>query len=312
MQATDMNPSRHAAQDDYVISLEAFEGPLDLLLFLIRRAEVDIQDIPIAAITDQYLLVLQQVDDVDIEQAGEFLVMAASLIELKSRTLAPPVESEEEGGDGQNEPMADPRQELVRQLLTYQRIRTAGEDLDESREAFARRTRARIRPSDDVFQSEDEGLELDDLHLMDLVDSWERVAAAIDFDQLGSHMVSVDDAPIALYQEDLMDRLERRKGMPVVLQETFAGKTPAQRVGLFLAVLELVKTSRVNCLQEGWGEPITIELTTSSDSSEDEDLEVPDSTGPGAAQLPTESGPSTVPGADPSGSADRFEGGEAS
>ncbi len=312
MQAPDMTTSHHAAQDDYVISLEAFEGPLDLLLFLIRRAEVDIQDIPIAAITDQYLLVLQQVDDVDIEQAGEFLVMAASLIELKSRTLAPPVESDGEGDAGQDEPMADPRQELVRQLLTYQRIRTAGEDLDEARESFARRARARIRPSDDVFQSEDDGLELDDLHLMDLVESWERIAAAIDFDQLGSHMISVDDAPIALYQEDLIDRLERRKGMPVVLQETFAGKTPAQRVGLFLAVLELVKTSRVNCIQEGWGEPITIELTSASNSSEGEFVEVPDSTPPEAAQLPTVSDPATAQGEDPSGSGARSGDGEAS
>ena len=307
-----MTTSRREAQDDYVISLEAFEGPLDLLLFLIRRAEVDIQDIPIAAITDQYLLVLQQVDDVDIDQAGEFLVMAASLIELKSRTLAPPVESDGEEGADQDEPMADPRQELVRQLLTYQRIRTAGEDLDDAREAFARRARARIRPSDDVFESEEEGLELDDLHLMDLVESWERIAAAIDFDQLGSHLVSVDDAPIALYQEDLIDRLERRKGMPVVLQETFAGKTPAQRVGLFLAVLELVKTSRINCIQEGWGEPITIELTSALDSSEEEFVEVPDSTRPGAAQLPTVSDPSTAQGEDPSGSGARSEDGEAS
>ncbi len=313
MQATDMSTSRKAAQDDYVISLEAFEGPLDLLLFLIRRAEVDIQDIPIAAITDQYLLVLQQVDEVDIEQAGEFLVMAATLIELKSRTLSPPVETGEDGEGEEGEPMADPRQELVRQLLTYQRIRTAGEDLDEARVAFARRARARVRPSDDVFESEDDGLELDDLHLMDLVESWERIAQAIDFDQLGaSHLVSVDDAPIALYQEDLLDRLERRKGMPVVLQETFAGKTAAQRVGLFLAVLELVKTSRVNCAQEGWGEPITIELTTASDEMLEEPAEVPDSQPPGAAQPPTESGHATAPDEDLSGSADRSEDGEVS
>ncbi len=89
MYAPTMPPEPHAAQDDYVISLETFEGPLDLLLFLIRRAEVDVQDIPIAAITDQYLLILRQVDEVDIEQAGVFLVMAATLIELKSRSLAP-------------------------------------------------------------------------------------------------------------------------------------------------------------------------------------------------------------------------------
>ena len=86
-------------QEDYTVQLESFEGPLDLLLYLIRRAEVDIQNIPIAAITDQYLLVLRQVDSVDVELAGDFLVMAATLMELKSRTLAPvEVEGEDAGG----------------------------------------------------------------------------------------------------------------------------------------------------------------------------------------------------------------------
>ncbi len=77
-------------QDEYQVTLDSFCGPMDLLLFLIRRAEVDVHDIPIAAITDQYLAFLKEVDDVDIEEAGEFLVMAATLMEIKSRTLMPP------------------------------------------------------------------------------------------------------------------------------------------------------------------------------------------------------------------------------
>ena len=91
-------------QEDYTVQLESFEGPLDLLLYLIRRAEVDIQNIPIAAITDQYLLVLRQVDSVDVELAGDFLVMAATLMELKSRTLAP-VEVEELWSSGEHFPV---------------------------------------------------------------------------------------------------------------------------------------------------------------------------------------------------------------
>ena len=92
------------SQKDYRVTLEAFEGPLDLLLFLVRRAEVDLQDIPISEITDQYLDVLHHTrgDDVDIEQAGEFLVMAATLVEIKSRSLTPPETREggDEEGDG--------------------------------------------------------------------------------------------------------------------------------------------------------------------------------------------------------------------
>ena len=76
-------------QEDYRVTLHAFQGPMDLLLYLIRRVEVDITDIPVAEITDQYLGFLRQVQDIDVELAGEFLVMAATLIELKSRTLMP-------------------------------------------------------------------------------------------------------------------------------------------------------------------------------------------------------------------------------
>ena len=310
-----MPPEPHAAQDDYVISLEAFEGPLDLLLFLIRRAEVDIQDIPIAKITDQYLLILRQVDEVDIEQAGEFLVMAASLIELKSRTLAPVEASEEEETTDAADDFNDPKQDLIRQLLSYQRIRTAGEALDDRRAAAAMRLRVRVRPSDEALKL-DEGMELEDVHLMDLVDAWEHVAAAIDFDRLGAHHVSVDDAPIALYQTDLVDRLTRRSGRPLILQEAFAGKTASQRIGLFLAVLELVRGRRVICRQDTWGEPIELEFNPDWDESNPEDQtseapsssdahdasasDVPSPTPSEPAPLPTESTPATGLDAAPS------------
>src|SRR5262245_66327905 len=112
--------------EDYQVALEAFRGPLDLLLYLIRRAEVDVHDIPIAQITDQYLAFLRQLDDIDIDVAGEFLVMAATLIEVKSRTLAPAKKGEDGEAAGDDAATAglditDPRYELVQQLLTYQK-----------------------------------------------------------------------------------------------------------------------------------------------------------------------------------------------
>jgi segregation and condensation protein A len=253
-------------QEDYTIQLDSFEGPLDLLLHLIHRAEVDIQDIPIAQITDQYLLVLRQVDAVDMELAGDFLVMAATLMELKSRTLVPVQTEGSEGEEGVGDNLTDPRQDLVQQLLAYQRIRTATEELEGRRTAQERRARVRIRPSDEAMRVDDtDGLDLEDVHVMDLADSYEDIASAIDFDRLGDHHIAMDEVPIELYQQDLLDRLQRRGGSTLSLQETFAGRSPSQRLGLFLGLLELVRTHRISCQQEEWGEPITLELRSESD-----------------------------------------------
>ena len=106
-------------QGEYQVTLESFCGPMDLLLFLIRRAEVDVHDIPIASITDQFLGFLKQVDDVDIEAAGEFLVMAATLMEIKSRTLMPPepVEGEASESDTENTVSADETMRRSRVLM---------------------------------------------------------------------------------------------------------------------------------------------------------------------------------------------------
>src|SRR5262245_24598788 len=132
-------------QEDYQITLDTFRGPLDLLLYLIRRAEVDIHDIPIAQITDQYLAFLKQLDDIDIDVAGEFLVMAATLIEIKSRTIAPAPKNGEGDEAGEMESAlgagesADPRYELVQQLLAYQKYRIASDELEARRIAFLNR-----------------------------------------------------------------------------------------------------------------------------------------------------------------------------
>jgi len=253
-------------QEDYTIHLDSFEGPLDLLLHLIHRAEVDIQDIPIAQITDQYLLVLRQVDAVDVELAGDFLVMAATLMELKSRTLAPVEPEEGEGEDSVGDAFTDPRQDLVQQLLAYQRIRSATEELDDRRLAHERRSRVRIRPSEEAIRVDDnDGLDLEDVHVMDLADAYSDIASAIDFDRLGDHHVALDEVPIELYQQDLLDRLQRRSGSSLTLQDTFAGRSPSQRLGLFLGLLELVRTHRISCQQEDWGKPILLELRGESE-----------------------------------------------
>src|SRR3989338_5253833 len=110
----------------YKVKLEVFEGPLDLLLYLIKKEEIDIYDIPIAKITDQYLEYLELMKLLDLTIAGEFLVMAATLMHIKSRMLLPPDQLEEAG-----EEEADPRTELVRRLLEYRKFKEAAQDLSQ-------------------------------------------------------------------------------------------------------------------------------------------------------------------------------------
>lgn len=108
-------------RDDYKVRLDIFEGPLDLLLFLIKKDEIDIYDIPIARITQQYLEYIQLLESLNIEIAGDFLVMAATLIFIKSKTLLPP----EPKAEGEEDLAEDPRTELVQQLLEYKKYKAA-------------------------------------------------------------------------------------------------------------------------------------------------------------------------------------------
>ena len=271
-------------QEDYQITLDTFRGPLDLLLYLIRRAEVDVHDIPIAQITDQYMAFLQRLDDIDIDVAGEFLVMAATLVEIKSRTLAPPQKKGEgESGTGIDATdvagidSTDPRVELVQQLLAYQRYRIASDDLEQRRAAFSQRFPRRPGKSAAALEStsqtqpggfesgndvgqEPVDLELEDAQVFDLFECYERIMGSIDFGRMGDHKVEIDDTPIALHQEDLLDRLTRAPARTLTLQEAFEGAATGQRIGLFLATLELVRLRRVTVMQPEIDSPIELLL----------------------------------------------------
>lgn len=277
------------SQGEYTVRLEAFEGPLDLLLFLIRRAEVEITDIPIAAITSQYmefvnrLLTAHGPGGVDIEDAGEFLVMAATLTEIKSRMLTPVNSKAGEGGEGEgavdsgskaNAPI-DPRESLVRQLIEYKKFRDAASRLDElKREWEGRHGGARAgqleAPEPEVSEAEgaEAAIEIGDLTLIDIVEAFGRIVETVDFSRVGadgSHRVVMDDTPVEVHAEDLLNRLQARLAEPLLpthehtiglsagemdFREVFVGRTRSEAIGLFLAVLELVKQQRVVLRQE--------------------------------------------------------------
>lgn len=260
--------------DDYRVRLEAFEGPLDLLLFLIRKHELDVHDIPVAQITEQYMTLLEDIKSrgqgrIDIDKAGEFLLMAATLMEIKSRMIGPAKPTTP--GTPDAAPSEDPRAELVRQLLEYKRFRDAAQSLEvrgiEWRQRFPA---APVTPDETTLRDAIDAaqdLEIEDLHLVDLVDAFRRISETVNFERLGEHQVTYDDTPIELHAEDILDHLRREEASAtpdapdtsaaddtsrgeLALVRVFAGRTRNEMVGLFIALLELVRRRAVAFRQE--------------------------------------------------------------
>jgi segregation and condensation protein A len=234
---------------DYRVHLQNFDGPLDLLLHLIRKAEVDITDIPIATIADQYIEHVRHVDRLDIELAGEFLLMAATLMEIKSRMLAP-VESRRVRDAGTHDD-DDPRADLVRQLLEYKAYRDAAEWLDERREQWSRRMGSAKAGLDRTALEQDDELDLGDVDVVDLLRAFESIAESVNFDRLGEHEVLDDDTPVEFHAEDILDRLRARS--PLTLADLLRGRSRSEMIGLFLATLELVRRRAIGVEQQGAG-----------------------------------------------------------
>ncbi|MBX3322902.1 MAG: segregation/condensation protein A [Phycisphaeraceae bacterium] len=249
----------------YRVRLSAFEGPLDLLLYLVRKAEVEIADIPISTITEQYLSYLGDIDDrsIDIDTAGEFLVMAATLMEIKSRLVARASERDGAGtasanSDGDSPDAfdaldaADPRSELVRQLLEYKKYRDMADGLEARREAWLSRYPAApaaasrehlLAAIDDL-----DGLDADELDLGELVAAFGRIVGSVNLARLGEHEIIADDTPIELFAADIVDALARAGGR-LSLTRLLLGRTRSEMVGLFLGLLDLVRQQRVGVRQ---------------------------------------------------------------
>jgi len=271
-----------AHQDDYEVRLSSFQGPLDLLLYLVRRAEVDITDIPIALITEQYFQLLRQIQRIDVELAGEFLVMAATLVEIKSRTLAPAAATSESAGSDPRSETIDPRSDLVRQLLAYQRFRTAAGTLERLRDESARRFPAGSHGGEDPTAPDDFAVEIDDAHVLDLIEAFERIMQSVDVTRLGDHRVEYDDTPISLHQADLIDRLARSERRRLGMRRIFEGRSRGEMIGLFLALLELARQQQVTVRQDDGDDEIEIELLQISPEPESVPSEPPQRANDGA------------------------------
>lgn len=238
---------------DYRVALDIYHGPLDLLLFLIKRDEIDIYDIPIARILQQYLAYVELLQAIDPEIVSEFLVLAATLMEIKSRTLlpTPPVEQGEED-------IADPRMELVRQLLEYKKFKDAAHDLEDS--AIERAMRFERKPV--LPESAPDEVSLENVDIWDLFDAFNRLLAQTGKTG-GVHQVGVDDTPIKLHAADIVDSIERCGGAQN-FEEIFTGRTRPEMIGLFLALLELIRQRRVRAMQDRPFGPILLRLLDAS------------------------------------------------
>lgn len=256
---------------DYRVQLDAYAGPLDLLLYLVKRHEIDLNDIPVAELTEQYLNHLKVIQEIDVELAGEFLVMAATLLEVKSQMLVPQVteDGEETAATDSIEDPADPRYELVQQLLAYKRFKDAAIDLEERQREWDARFPAHptarppeARQADAPEDAEPVEIDLEDANIMDLCEAFGRI-----LDSIGHKPqveVTYDDTPISLHAEDIADRLKRDG--PMTLRKVFEGrKGRGELVGLFLAVLELVRTRRVRVEQDQADSEIRLALRPESD-----------------------------------------------
>jgi segregation and condensation protein A len=252
---TEMPLDLYIPPDALEVILEAFEGPLDLLLYLIRKQNIDILDIPVAEITRQYMGYVELMKSVRLELAAEYLVMAAMLAEIKSRMLLPrsATVEEEEG---------DPRAELIRRLQEYERFKAAAEGIDE----LPRVGREIVVPRLEAPQAKVRKL-LPQVSLEELLVSMAEVMRRNDLFE--SHQITRETLSTRERMSDVLERLKGGAFVPFV--ELF---TPEEgKLGVvvtFMAILELVKESLVELVQNEPFAPIHVRLRPESVEEPDE------------------------------------------
>jgi segregation and condensation protein A len=230
------------------IQVEEFEGPLDLLLYLIRRNQVDIHDIPIAPITRQYMEYLELMQQLNLELAGEFMVMAATLIHIKAKMLVPVEPTEAEGEDS----LEDPREALVQRLLEFQRYKEAAGVLHQMGQI---RAATWTRPDAVVPRFDDAGEEMLEAGLYDLIAAFRELLERRKV--LLAHEVEKETKSVEARMEELAALI--REGESLEFLELFANlETKAEMIVTFLALLELIRLKRVKIYQRGLFGPIRV------------------------------------------------------
>lgn len=234
------------ALEQYRVKFEAYAGPLDLLLYLVRRDEVDITQISLARVVTEYLHYVELLTTLDMEVAGEFLVIAATLMEIKSRTLlpVPPVEEDEE--------WEDPCAELVRQLMEYRRFKEAAGNLEDRAEERAKRF-ARLGEKPQPVEAAPQDEELREVSVWDLLEAFGKVLEATG--GIKALDITVDSTPQKVVMDEILARIdaEAAAGRPaeITLTQLISenNATKGRLINLFLSILELVKEGLLRAVQ---------------------------------------------------------------
>jgi len=221
------------------VQIVFFRGPLDLLLYLVRKQEVEITEIPICAITDQYLAYMEVLEQLDVNAVGDFLDLASTLIEIKSRMVLP------RGGEEESE-VEDPRQDLVERLLEYKKFRDAASLLEDQSRSWQQRF---ARQSTDLPPRKTNLSEqpIHEVELWDLVSAFGRILREHNAQQPSN--IVYDDTPIHVYMERILERVVK-DGRAAFWQLFQPGMHKSSMIGIFLAVLELVRHHNVTFEQE--------------------------------------------------------------
>ena len=255
--------------DEYKVNLDVFEGPLDLLLYLIRREELDIYDIPIEHITTEYMKFIKAARELNLDIAGEFVVMAATLMVIKSRMLLP-VDRRQSNEDGTEE-WVDPRLDLVRQLIEYKKFKDAAIRL-ETMEALTANSfdYGGGRPKFEKTAADAKGA-LANLDLYDLLTAFQEVLARAN--ELPHEELKGSRFWVREKMDIVLDRA--RKEGQVAFVSLFAEDAPkGEIIVTFLALLELIRQHRVIVYQNAAFHEITI--LPSKEEPDDKPLEIPE------------------------------------
>lgn len=230
-----------------VVKIDAFEGPLDLLLHLIKKNEIDIHDIPMSLITAQYLEYLNLMRSMNLEVASEYLLMAATLVHIKSQMVLPMPSGAAEGED--SEELEDPRAELVRRLLEYERYKEAAQQLD-ARALLGRDVFSRPAAVTQEGQGEAESGYLEEANIGLLLETFHRLMASRRLDPITLE-VDLERVSLADKIQEISSLLENR-GSGVMFEELFPrGASRRELIITFLAILEMVRLRMIRAHQAG-------------------------------------------------------------
>ncbi|MDD2586649.1 MAG: segregation/condensation protein A [Syntrophomonadaceae bacterium] len=235
----------------YVVDLDAFHGPLDLLLYLVEKNELDIYDIPVAVITDQYIEHLQSTGDFDLERMGDFILMASYLLNLKSRMLLPrnPFDNENEEDE-----LTDPRDELVQKLLDYKKFKQAAQDLLALQDGD--HNRIYYREHGNLAEPEEQIV----ADIKVLLNAYSKLLNSLPDEQSDNYHLPREDINIADKMEELITYL-RSKSQGIIFQVLFSrAHNRREALAFFLALLELIRLQKVIAVQDGIFSDIIIRL----------------------------------------------------